>query len=135
MTDLLELAARIEAASGADREIDRLVHFHVVHPWLAEKAVKWVDAAYEGPGEFLWWDADRLASGKEGYPDAFEFVTGSLDAAMSLVPEGHHWKVDSWHGYTAKMQAGSVVSAGEGTTPALALCAASLRARASDQKG
>lgn len=84
-SDLKALLERVEAATGPDREIDRLVHFSIVHPWLADRCVKWLPAAFEDVGNFLWWDAARLAEPhKEGYPDYWEPVTSSADAALAL---------------------------------------------------
>lgn len=86
--DLEELAARVERGTGADRELDREIHFRVVHPWLAEKAVKWVPAAFEPEGSFIWWTAERLADKtKEGFPDQFALLTDSLDAVVRLIEE------------------------------------------------
>ena len=86
MSALGDLSERLGKLAGPDREVDRLIHFHYVHPWLAEKAVKWAPAAFEPEGEFIWWTAERLAeTGKEGYPDAWEPVTASLDASVALV--------------------------------------------------
>ena len=74
--------------------------------------------------------------------------TASLDAAMSLVPEGWgfrfgelFWvKTDSGEikscakGGVAEMLATDVLSIGKAATPALALCAAAIRARESESE-
>jgi hypothetical protein len=71
-----------------------------------------------------------------GYKNHPPFFTGSLDAAVTLVPEG--WAVElvqalsgsPWH---ATLRGGSALVPIIGATaskPALALCAAALRARA-----
>ena len=57
--------------------------------------------------------------------------TASLDAVKTLVPDGHGWKVRKWAGGGAA--AGCYASGGadnwhNAATPALALCAAALRA-------
>ncbi|EQA96883.1 hypothetical protein [Sphingobium baderi] len=142
MDDLLRLAERVEKLDGPDAEIDRLIHFHVVHPWLAEKSVKWVVEAFGRPTEFLWWDQYRLDAKKEGYPDEWEPFTESIDAAMTLVPEGYcvsamgevpddcDWYCCLW---------GEHESEGEperrAKTLPLAIVSAALRARASIGKG
>ena len=126
--ELLALAARVEAAQGADRELDALI--------------------YDAVGHFAWWDAIKVVKRS---PDRHEALmmnvrasnfapTASLDAAASLVPEGWRWSVETlssagplglcehWpqsgqrHPYTR----------GEAATPALALTAAALRARAEE---
>lgn len=57
---------------------------------------------------------------------------GSLDAAMTLVPNGLHWSVgfDTQGNRALISKSGSMkVETGKAATPALALCAAALRAR------
>jgi len=80
-----EIIEALEKAEGPDRELDRLIHFHIVSPWLAEKCAHWVPAAFEEPNDFLWWTAERKAEGKEGYHDGWESVTSSVDAALELL--------------------------------------------------
>ena len=67
--------------------------------------------------------------------------TASIDTAVSLVPEGFYWHVghgrtrdDEPLGGASVIAAGSLetISEAEATTAALALCAAALRARASN---
>ena len=125
MTNLTELADRVEALTGPCRKVD-----------LAIVAI--VKAGMRSP----WFIA----------PPSF---TGSLDAAMALVPEG--WAVEqlsmwpahpdgdelsqsrcnllqlqfgSWrNGQRPYSYGGSTQVKSRATTPALALCAAALRAR------
>ena len=65
--------------------------------------------------------------------------TASLDAAMTLVPEGEGFELLTMHGKpTAFVSAGAAIdwcdgNTVEAATPALALCAAALKARASQQ--
>lgn len=114
MVDLLELAARVEGASGADRELD-LAIWAAIDPRAPE-----VIAAGRKPLEWL------------------HCYTSSLDAAMTLVPEGMQWSFDSHYKmagvsrYWDDPQHGPTCEeyAGEAATPALALTAAALRARA-----
>lgn len=86
MTDLIELAERCEQASGSDRELDVLigvaVDFRIGKMSLRERfevcgLADTVDAAANFHGDIL----------RTGLP-AF---TTSIDAAMSLVPEG--WRI------------------------------------------
>jgi hypothetical protein len=113
--DLLKLGERCEAAAGSDRELDREIARSI----------------------------DLFAGTRASYDLNIVMVpkyTLSVDAAMSLVPEGCAWTLYS-DGPTCIASAeigphptgGQLMQAqwsGEGETPALALCAAALRARA-----
>lgn len=112
---LLALALRCEKASGPDWNLDA----EIWHATDTEKAECF----------------DRK--------DAPAF-TASLDAALTLVPEPLDWLIRSRchsfrHGHYAHIMAGDVNTTGRtmgecwAITPALALCAASLRARAEAQ--
>lgn len=58
-------------------------------------------------------------------------VLRSLDAAMTLVPEGAQWRLDTMTGNAFCYRPfGGLDARGTATTPALALTAAALRARA-----
>src|SRR3569832_1648284 len=115
---LLELAERCEAATRPDRELD--------------------------------WDiADAMGSnGSIHKRVAAPRYTASLDAAMTLVPEhgaversGWHTIGTPWAGFEIWMyreengtwlhSSSDPITEGNAATPALALCAAALRARAS----
>ena len=105
--ELRALAERVMALTGSDREVDALV-------WRATvpDAQHWPDSA------------------------AMLF-TASLDAAMTLVPEGLLWTMDSWaDGWSAgiwRPQRGWMLTPDKerkSRTPALALTAAALLARA-----
>ena len=127
---LLDLARRCEEATGPDREFDAAI-------W---------DAIFGG--EMYW---STIQRGDEWclryYPGPpcpeYHFLkrfTDSLDAAVTLVPEGMAWRVDTLMGMI-----GAIVCEPDacrsmktapclvlGKTPALALCAAALRARAKE---
>ncbi len=128
---LLELALRCEAATGADREIDVEIEARKIDAktGLADCSFptveKWVAAALQ-----YGWNVPRY--------------TASLDAAMTLVPEG--WTVanlsqSDTKGWWAELRQGLLSSYDKvvfgkqlnNATPALALCAASLRALAEGQ--
>ena len=142
---LEELAGRCEAASGADRDLDALIACAV---GVTSKHPKWVQrwqgalTPYPGkPGYVahvsgVWWSSAK--------------VTASLDAAMSLVPEGwriytgdfsiegrFRWMLSgprlTWitHEDGSKEGGDDWYQSGVAATPALALTAASLRSRAS----
>ena len=84
--------------------------------------------ALEGPDR----ETDHAIHYALGLSGGSKFYTASLDAAMTLVPEQAVWLV-RWAG--EENEAGATVGEGEdyykaiGKTPALALCAAALRAR------
>ena len=127
--DFEALARRCEQATGPDRELDVRIHCLV-------RGVEFPEPPYEG--EYI--DYDEIPYGgvvkvvptKNGLllpsrKDSALRYTASLDAAMTLVPEGCNWCIDTREGPPAANVGGMWV---EGRTPALALCAASLRARA-----
>ena len=116
MTDpatLLDLADRCEQAAGPDRELDIAI----------AAGLGWPDGRYSPP--ILPFERVRLP----------RHYTDSLDTAAALVPDG--WAVElvqalsgsPWH---ATLRGGSALVPIIGATaskPALALCAAALRAR------
>lgn len=112
--DLNDLADRVEAASGADRELDRTIKEFVGHAW---------DYAAEWP--------------RDGQPIAFPY-TASIDAAITLVPEGYKWKImcSDFDGYLCEIWTDGTPEyehVSRAATPALALTAAALRARAQEK--
>lgn len=130
MDEFMELAARVEAASGADRELDARI-WAVVDPkehdrqcsFRGMKHAGHVHTKAEKRAHILW--AGKL------FALAY---TASIDAALSLVPEGlvfnigndagcwaHVWKDDpSYDGHPID---------GRGASLALALTTACLKAR------
>lgn len=153
MTDLMELASRVEAGEGPDRELDARIWCIVGN-----------DLGYDDPPQKhrlmrplqprICIMGRWLGSALEKYPEDIDGVahvwrvpafTASTDAAMSLVPEGWGWQLSqsstagawlisdgqqpivfdgmSFPGVTAQV---GVTAA----TPARALTAACLRARA-----
>lgn len=136
MSGLLELAARVEAAEGPDRVLDAEVAEAIGYrrvfprgPCRDPDRRRWVDDRGMGIG---WLD------GSDHFPPRY---TASLDAAMTLVPEGWEWSLEAeetemvWpvlSPWTHRCQMGHLIDR-EAATPALALCAAALRARASQE--
>lgn len=119
MNPLLELADRVEAATGPDRELDAEIFD------LVAGGMFW-------PETQQWW----LSGTTSREPIVF---TASLDAATKLVPEGYPWSVNTSVGrawilppgdYLESLRIGNVGDAAN-SDPALALTAASLRAIAS----
>lgn len=146
MTDLETLAQRVEAATGPDRKLDRDIvvelHRHIDQRNLTAR--KWAQQFW------LRDDDDDME------PIRF---TASLDAAMTLVPEG--WLLDKLYDrrvdeggrtpfqppsgeYSARLYyfrrdendvaRRDNLSWGKGKSRALALCAAALRARNAEPK-
>lgn len=115
-TALLELAARCEAAAGLDRELDAAICVALgIEPQARE---------------MLQFPA---------YDSCVRYFTASLDAAMGLVPEGWFPWVGKDKGYDPEQWSATIdgpsrdqhVEGYGSPTPALALTAAALRARAS----
>lgn len=119
--ELLALAERVEAATTPDRALDAAIWLHLPeqggHDWKC--------------------GGDRLAHAfKISGASFIPFYTRSLDAAMTLVPNGLWFEVEgrAKFGYSATVGniASGEISSDEivARTPALAVAAASLRARA-----
>lgn len=127
------LAARIEAATAPDRELDALIACAQRGYTMHE------DSKPAERGIFAFWVGKPRESeciNCSSWPDP----TASLDAAAALVPEGFMWRVQSWPDGVneAFAERGSgdfgAVEARHtrsfAATPALALAAAACRARA-----
>lgn len=160
MSELIELAARVEAATGADRSLDALIHCvredleFVLFSTGNEAYGDICDPGDSGhgtknrcsPGMLYARYSDHknpptLGGGKRGNsvqgctPDHY---TASLDAAMSLVPEGHVWDAGTsrftdspaFANVGRRDQDSDYDSEAFAATPALALTAAALKARA-----
>jgi len=118
MTDrvsLADLLYRVLEGSGPDRELDAEIAV-LIGGWER----RWFGGdGHPSPG-FYWRKGDYSWT-KDG--DTPPYSTASLDAAVTLVPEECGWMVMS---SAAKVG----VWPSHGATPALALCAAALRAGA-----
>lgn len=102
---MLELASRVEAASGPDRELDAEIGRFFA-------------------ADFLGYVPDEPATGCAKF-------TASLDAAMLMVPPKRGWRVSYQTKYNPKCYATVGKIGVYAATPALALTAACLRALAS----
>ena len=111
-----DLADKIEAAEGPDRELDKRIVLA-----LYPEAI--VDFYCQGDDEPVVFHAEPLVRQKGELPT----YTASLDAAMTLVPEGMKWSVSTFRPKRATAQVSNRCRIA--ATPALALCAAALRAR------
>ncbi len=124
MVDLIELAERCERAEGPDYQLDGDI----------ARAMGWSYRQREGFSHWQWYSQGKTdAPLSEGEirvcPPAY---TTSIDAALSLVPEGWCFEVTNFDTFAtvfAGLGSAPKASAG-GDTPALALCAAALKARA-----
>lgn len=120
MSKLLELAERCEKAEGPDRGVDGdIVAALTLQPdWATVRSTRQPELFSDtGPGlRARTWLAPKF--------------TASLDAAMTLVC-ADHWRVED-HPLAGPC---AIVGEQEGyaATPALALCAAALRAKASQE--
>lgn len=122
---LVDLIARLERAEGADRGLDSAIHAEMLLTgWTPE-----------------FWD-ESLADPElinPSIPEARPY-TSSLDAALTLVPEGLDWLICSRRrnfqdGYYVHIMNGDVNRDGRSVSeawhpiPAIALCIAALKAR------
>lgn len=112
--DLIALAERVEKAEGPDRGLDALIKEAVGDAW--DYAADW--------------------GSRENYAPVAKAYSASLDAAMTLVPEGHVWTLysDGCAGVAPRRDDDDLADASTwAATPALALCSAALRARAREE--
>ena len=113
---LLELATRVEQASGPDEHLDCAIA--LATGW--EPAASWVGMLLSPAGEW-------------GCLPSF---TASLDAALTLVPAGWDWCLSRGSGEPAIASMAPAMGVdgpmSTAATPALALCAAALRALAAE---
>jgi hypothetical protein len=134
MTDratLLALAERVEKAHCAGRGLDAVISCALrIGPDLPDWAASWSGEwrpTMHGSAVLLHED------GKPGPHFTSPAYTASLDAAMTLVPEGASWSLTSAledEPPCATVLTMESTEHGLAATPALALCAAALRARA-----
>ena len=117
---LRDVIAQVEKAEGADASVDEAIYRVLGYWWDS------------GEGEWCAPDSPRAAEGQE-----VPAYTSRRGAAVSLVPEGWRWSVDTLHAAgplaVCDPARGPYVR-GEAATPALALCAAALKARKADME-
>lgn len=140
MSELAELIARLGNASEGSRELDRAIDL-AMNPDAALWSPGWYSG---GRNEYLRWPDP--APGEAKYRQIYRYTT-SLDAALSLVPEGWSWHVGVFErdhldkplvyaevandrdGIQSAAKGACRVEGGAATAP-LALCTAALSARA-----
>ena len=130
----MTLPHRIEAAEGADRALDAEIELAIGN-WSPEHYEAW--HRYQQCGESV--NPPMCA------PVDPQWFTASIDAALTLVPEG--WKLRQmsfsgpcaddrkWHLNLHGGKVGEDTFVGRGATPALALCAAALKAHIERKEG
>jgi len=134
MTDLVELAKRVEALDGPCRETDTLI---AVAIRFAFEDIPDVTLSADEYGAD--WTVLATIGGKKHTRFAAPRYTASLDAAMTLVPEGYKWGAGNRDGtgtawaWTGVTYDASAIS--NAATPALVLTAAALRALAAQGEG
>jgi hypothetical protein len=128
--ELLALAERVEALGGPDREVDAEIA-------LALGIVRERDGnCFYGHRDFSMMVLERGYYDHDGSAPELSAYTASLDAAMTLVPEGMCWRTACFP--RGQGVASAMVEGGPermAATPALALTAAALRARAAIETG
>lgn len=135
MSALLELADRCEKAVGPDREIDCLIF-----EWLNSAYTPAKRGMYYGEPTGVYFE--YVGDGEKDEVAHAGIYTASLDAAMTLVPEGWDWLREAHNEMRVYPTAlyGRLDYAGQdrlgaNELPALALTAAALRARAAPVDG
>lgn len=130
MTSLTSLIERVEAATGSDgklnAEIACAIHFPALRPARPDDHKKFQNGIPPGDSD-IWCPT--------GFLQARDY-TGSIDAALTLLPEGIDWLVRTGKRANGDRPYGHVyaeprfgIGEAEAATPALALLAAILRAR------
>jgi hypothetical protein len=139
-TDLLMLAERCERATGPSRHLDMQI-FIVLDPnaqhIVGQKPGPFPQKAIYGPRSSFWdWAMDEDKELPQFAP--ILAYTASLDAALTLVPEGRRRiEFGTYEGGRAwayvHTNADIIGETDDAPTEAVAICAAALRARAQEQ--
>jgi hypothetical protein len=128
---LMALAERVEAAEGPSYALDCEI-WDATYP--GERQARFDKMCSEGPYRGRLGPADM-----DGYVQPLRAFTASIDAAMTLVPEGWGFKAEHNMGHGTTFTVGHVGANkmydrpegwAKAATPALALAAAALRAKA-----
>ena len=126
ITSMRDLIAKIEAATGPDRVLDGDIWI-AINGWQERDGCRIPDGVWhrQDPNDRIAFEA----------PPAF---TASIDAALTLVPKGCGWSAHyvrpsdyaPFRGIAEAFdESGNWLHDADAATPALALCAAALRAR------
>lgn len=123
---LSDLIARLEKATGADRELDFSIAFQI--QWRPQTdASRESFALHEAKHDYATaWIAH--APWRHEWP--VPHFTASIDAALTLVPESFYWEVhQDGCAFVRIPNTDEDVDAWRAATPAIALCIAALKAR------
>jgi hypothetical protein len=134
VAEVLEaLAARCEAGTGPDRGLDAAIGVTVGGFFLGEPRYPGAERRYG----YVDSEGSRVEPGNGAADSLIPQYTGSLDAAVKLVPEGWTWSIP---GFVKPWWDCRVVRIADGMvslplpqhceTPPLAICAAALRSAA-----
>lgn len=126
MTDLLALAKACSDASVMDRELDARIWLAVT-PGATRRKTGYLHIATNN-----WQDIDEMRDGSHRLV-VIPHYTSSLDAAATLIPDGFDWILERTNdGLTTCARVGhnDPDRSSWGNTPALALVAGALQARA-----
>jgi hypothetical protein len=133
-TAMLALAERVEQATGPDRELDAAIAVAVRWRWegwrKGDLAIEEADAR-----SGMAYVADQVRNSTNSIWRLLPAYTASIDAAMTLVPEGEDYAIERvggehWCSVDANGERQPCVGA---ATPALALSAAALRSLAKQE--
>ncbi|MEV5033639.1 hypothetical protein MRBLMC3_002876 [Sphingobium sp. LMC3-1-1.1] len=128
MSNLIDLAERIERAKGPSYALDCEI-WDAIYP--GERQARFDKLTAKGQPYY-----SRLGpADMDGYVQPLRAFTASIDAAVTLVPEGWHGSVGVGRGAAEVWKPGKIDSNqfGCSATPALALTAAALRACSCNQ--
>lgn len=130
-----DLIALLEKAEAPSRELDQAIHLLVLPDDLASKIIRGDMKVHEwslGAGGICW----RSDSGSSGGTWPVRHYSSSIDAALTLVPEGANcFGFDCESGETRAYFSRNRVASGhwycsaDHKSPAIALCIAALKAR------
>lgn len=130
---LSELIGRLEKSTGPDRELDCAIAYAVDFKCEGTETT-WRQLVDQIGMEYAVANATRFHS---FWREAIPQFTGSVDAALTLVPEGWNWQAQGndvlgrVKPYAIMGLPGQAEADGMGASPAIALCIASLKARLS----
>lgn len=124
-----ELIARLEQAKGPDRDLDAAIvafqHKAIVKPYPPTD-----DYGPSNRWQFWSRDGEHFLANEGKWP--VPAYTGSIDIALTLVPEGWHWLIDGRPvdaSFAASCVKGPDIEEASGPTPAIAVCIAAIEAR------
>ena len=133
MTNLQELITKLEKATEPDRELDAIIAIASGIKHRSRHTTSGINKGRE-------WLVDSHA-GVETWKHHPPAYTSSLDAALTLVPEGAVWSVQTDYELPGRAHINHLIPIADerlrppsnfnvdGATPAIALCIAALKAR------